>query len=918
MMISSHHWAQVSVYDCSLNPIVSQTDIENAIYEYERQCIVFEEDESYIFTGNLNKKVTAVESIHLEKNFHTGNFNTTSRLWLNINNKGNYDVLVMNYPDLNSVYKNKKLELGLKLDKALKKRINAFIYPNQFPSGATPLNPFLEWELDIEFTFTHTSGLERKVDAFYYKEFERDLDNTKDWIDQMTEYAMRVRFAPTLKGEWTAKAKISVEGSVYAELPAFKFNVVESGGSGFVKTHVNRRNFERDGRIVYPVGHNLFSPYSNHGVKVNPWDEGSSPTNTHKAAPPSAWDNYLKDIDSFGKQGGRFIRTIQTPSSSLIEFEHRGNYNNRLHYAWEQDRLLELCEQHDILIQFNLMLHTPFMKYGDFYHSIWDFGHWQTYDKTVTFFYDLNDQYPAYGYNSDPSNPNSEPIDMLNNEEDLQYHEQRTRYYISRYGYSTQIYEFEILSEPFHINEQWKESTEGNGSANNITPEVEATIYNYHNRIAKYIKNHLKHTDHLLGMNMTTHHFNDSQPSQYDMDTSPEIPEIDVIGFNKYYSDPAELIKEKEEGNNNAVFYGEIEKSLYKIIRFLNGWYGKPVQLSEGGHTYNPCGNYVGHYKDVATLGFTGLAGFFMWNGYQHGDGQFDERTLWKSTIRAQQHMNGDDVVNSLSNNNGDWIQGREKQKGYAILNQAEKKDVKEHQYYVANNRDYANGYLYNRKYNLYMEWQQNGGPTAPANHTCIEGLAGQSPEYEEWIYDYPHLYNWPYIPIVWDDKKMKIHGLRKYQWYTIDYFSVLEDGNYIYSKCVKTNGWGELNLKHDFLFATGNSILWYNVYKSSCNESKKGELEKRTIRNEISSVNLTIHPNPSKGEFELNFETPSLDTYNVTIINVYGQEIMSKTYKGNSCKISLLNQPKGVYFVKVHSAEFEVVKKVIIGNATY
>ena len=296
-----------------------------------------------------------------------------------------------------------------------------------------------------------------------------------------------------------------------------------------------------------------------------------------------------------------------------------------------------------------------------------------------------------------------------------------------------------------------------------------------------------------------------------------------------------------------------------------------------------------------------------MWNGYLHGEDYFfDERDLWKSTIRAQQHMNGHDVINTLTGNNGSWIQGREKQKGPALIHQGVHKEIKEHQYYIANNKDNANGYLYNRKYNLYMAWQQNDGPTAPENNTCIVGLEDSWPSYSD-----RYLYESPNVPIYWDEKKMKIEGLHKKQWYTIDYFSVLDGGSYEYSKCVKTNKRGELELEH-YPSSISNPIYWYNVYRSSCN-SRSVDLEKSKNTNRLNTLDLTIHPNPSNGEFELRFETPIDDNYNVTIINVFGQEIISKTYEGKSCKINLSNQAKGLYFVKIYTPKFETVKKIII-----
>jgi len=53
--------------------------------------------------------------------------------------------------------------------------------------------------------------------------------------------------------------------------------------------------------------------------------------------------------------------------------------------------------------------------------------------------------------------------------------------------------------------------------------------------------------------------------------------------------------------------------------------------------------NHSQHPADMMTLGFTKVAGFHPWLGYD-ADFDWNYNYFWKSTIRAQQHMNGDDV----------------------------------------------------------------------------------------------------------------------------------------------------------------------------------------------------------------------------------------------------------------------------------
>lgn len=72
------------------------------------------------------------------------------------------------------------------------------------------------------------------------------------------------------------------------------------------------------------------------------------------------------------------------------------------------------------------------------------------------------------------------------------------------------------------------------------------------------------------------------------------------------------------------------------------------------------------------TLPFTGIAGYNAWGGdapvYQTSASS--PVTLpsyihdkWEATIRAKNHINGNDVINTLSNGWGDWKHGNSSMK---------------------------------------------------------------------------------------------------------------------------------------------------------------------------------------------------------------------------------------------------------------
>ncbi|RSK39846.1 T9SS type A sorting domain-containing protein [Mangrovimonas spongiae] len=71
-------------------------------------------------------------------------------------------------------------------------------------------------------------------------------------------------------------------------------------------------------------------------------------------------------------------------------------------------------------------------------------------------------------------------------------------------------------------------------------------------------------------------------------------------------------------------------------------------------------------------------------------------------------------------------------------------------------------------------------------------------------------------------------------------------------------------------------------------------------ISNEFDNQ-FTYYPNPTNDKFNIKFETP-IEELTLNLTNVLGQVIMNKTYK-NSKHIALnINQPAGIYFVKLTS----------------
>lgn len=687
------------------------------------------------------------------------------------------EIAVQNYTDLSAIRQYDKFELGVRLPNQQQQRIANFLREANVPSSEM-INPFLEWELAIDAEFVHgETGLRKRIPAFYYREYERDPE-TDSWRDIGTMYPMRVRFAPPLTGEWTCTVHARIKGKKL-EMPApLVFTVIPGTKSGFVTVHPNKRNFQLAGKMIYPVGVNF--PCPTKGVPnyhTGPDGDLFGPKETYKVTRLHHWMEYLDDIRKYADSGGRFIRTLQSGWSSLLEFEKKGNYYDRQPYAWEQDRLLELCEERGVYIDFNLMQQEPFMKYGNYDLFDWDWSHYNrdhSYKDYKTF--------PAYCYSEGEK---KEPHESLLSDDDMRYHEQRTRYYIARYGYSTSIYLFELFSEPWHVNE-FSGSPEPFTIDDEAGKEVRRAVRNYHERLAVYIKHGLGHTNQLIGIDVYTAKYYEGELF---LDQSVYHPDIDVVSFNPYAAVPDKLIITKS-ADNNAILPNE--NSMARLVLTLQQKCGKPVMIAEGGASdgVDDCSGFAQHYLDMMTFGFSGLAGYNSWVGWN-----YTQDSIWRSMIGAQQFMNGSGVLSVLENGNGYWVQGREAARHL----RRDRKNGKEIQYYIAQDGCSAAGYVKNRSFN-FLTKSTGGYCSSVQMETPFDALRDMR----------------------WDDgnRPLTVEGLDRSKRYSIAWYDYITGEPIETQQCIKARR-GRIRPQFPELSVTPGKperpVLWFTIRETGC-----------------------------------------------------------------------------------------------------
>jgi hypothetical protein len=689
------------------------------------------------------------------------------------------ELLLLSHRNANEVDQRSKVEIGFAVPSDLQLKMHNF-FNGRSVAKHLKVNPFLEWELLVKATFTHLKS-EKKVvrHGFYYRKMKRDSSQNY-WKDVRDDFTLRVRFLPEEIGKWECAITVQEHGKTKYQSQPILFNVRPSSNPGYVDIDEGQRYFSRDGKIIVPTGINQPSPYVANNM-IHNWSNKSRLN-------MESWKIFNEDVENYALQGGQFFRFFLMPSCSDIEFEELGNYYDRLNFAWEIDNMLAICEREDVLINFNMLYHTPFMRMADYHQFRWDYTtNW--HDPKA---WPYRDQNPTYAYSTYLNS--SMPSDMFLNNETLKYAKQRVRYIISRWGYSTAIGTFEVMSEPWHVNEDWFHKDTPYDSIGQIGDQARKAAHTFHREIANYIKTDLNHNYQPVGAvgrlrRNDGEFFSHPMNPNFNYNDSTWFDEnIDFISISYYSSDPSKMIISKKGKSNNTC--ESAENSFFCAVEQLRDTYNKPVLLGEADHGDGThyCSELEGHYIDIMRYNLNGVAGHYVWRAFSYphpsNSAPMDERETWPGIIAAQHFFNSAKALDVFEQY---ATQGREKNNTKGVNT-----TLKEHQYIIDSSANHVVGYIYNRSFNVHTAPSEQGGIE---NTNCyIENDELNKGQY-----------------ISWKPKRMKVEGLKRRTNYKIKFYSY-KTGEFLSAKEIKSSFFGNLTLEHPDLGKTKfeNPLIWY------------------------------------------------------------------------------------------------------------
>jgi len=377
---------------------------------------------------------TAGERIHLLPGFQASQFNGNGYFHAQIGAAPDFDVVFIepntSYPQVGQF---EKIEMGIQLPPGIQSQVDQFSSSN-YTSG---INPFDPEEISLEVIFTN-GNTSYNTYGFYYRElvrtpsavvlppqppnppyfFEGD-DPDVSWDDQHTSYPWRIRWAPPTTGVWDCEIKVRLNNAptFTSSVSHVMFECVGSSNHGWLEVGQSKWNLRYSGthQSFFAIGQNI----AWHNPKF--WGYYS-----YDALPYVLYGGGYLDVlewtKSLADNGGNMVRLVSRPHTYNFEWENLNNYDKGMGRAWELDQMFNLCETRNIKIFFCMEFHSEFGWPSE--EADWNLNPY-------------NLELPGIDH----------PEDFLTNSTAQQKYKAKLRYFLSRWGYSTSLGVFELLSE---------------------------------------------------------------------------------------------------------------------------------------------------------------------------------------------------------------------------------------------------------------------------------------------------------------------------------------------------------------------------------------------------------------------------------------------------------------------------------------
>jgi hypothetical protein len=916
----------------------------------------------YDFKAGSFIKIPAPAHMSMSSPSATGKFHAS------ISNQ-QLDAVILTPADPNAVPKFSKLEIGVSIP-LLDAKIYEFLsndptgnhkpgtgtYTNDFNAGVF-INPYDPQQISVDAIFfkpssPNTNGIPRY--GFYFKDvFDAATPPPNDdWTGpaQISNYEWRIRFAPDEVGLWTGYVNVYVGGKLLVENKYFSFTVtapLSNLTNGFVQKGPNSRylQYSGTGDTYIPIGCNYSTPMTQ-DFNDNCASKNCEGVKDHRVAHGSTVElnHFLDQLTTYGNS----TRLLMCPWGLQIEFEKLGNYDTRQIEMSILDKYIDQLEQKGvklILGQIHGDLTTEPDEYHFSYHDRW-LG--SPYNGNIS----VDNTFRNYQYKGIASISKPEDIfDPANggSATALQFMKNRWRYIESRWGYSTAISEFELMTEVDNIGTSyWSGNTDAN-------------VSNFYGEIARYLKQNLQ-TKHLITASFTGESCRINNVPGDHATAMWSKPYIDIVTGHNYMPRP------------------DADRLTFTFTRDARIAYPtKPVHYDEfDNQNYvraNLCSD-IGLHNRIWSSMFTGMMG----PGLPYGERNFN-LNIYSTDAAASQDPNLDKAAHRLYRPKQNYPgEGRvigtytgEYEKNYrSVLTFVSQIDFKASTYnystllqyplpyyetfmMINTNQDKAYGWVHNRSFSIYNNTQclcnyQTGGPYGITGYNNMSDMR-ENPFPDDDVASDPHYFRncSPQAPIAsggkfynqdsyvettshvtvfgssynsvgLDRKIMGIAGLWQNTVYDVRWYWTWGSNGGLLSNysaqdlpsptnLVTTDGSGWL----DVLVPPTGTVNG-TAYPGDWAVKITRVGTKPTGIDEIQQSKIMASPNPSSGTFSLSGVNGALHGKAVVkLYDVRGRLLMDKTIQDlEGYQLDMGENLSGVYILKVTIGQEETILRLI------
>lgn len=254
-------------------------------------------------------------------------------------------------------------------------------------------NPFDAAQVTFDAAVTRPDGTGFTIPGYLDQEFRAERVDDNELLESVGQPTWRVRFTPTMPGEWLVKLTAQ-DKSGRVESGPVKLTATASERPGMIRIADNRTYFEHSpGGGMFLLGHNL---------------------TTYQTGRQSMADA----LDKMAAGGENFTRLwMWSQHLGLENGQPVGTY--RLQEAWRLDHAMDLARERGIDILLCLDTHQDFRGKG----------------------------LPANPYHVSQGGPLSTPLEFFSNDEARRLYRNRLRYVVARWAHCTNLVAWEFVNE---------------------------------------------------------------------------------------------------------------------------------------------------------------------------------------------------------------------------------------------------------------------------------------------------------------------------------------------------------------------------------------------------------------------------------------------------------------------------------------